>query len=333
MLNLARDRKGKKNITLSTSGTRAIFITGKRGSGKSYTLGRLVEEYHRAGNHLIVVVDPLAVFWSTAMPEDGQEPLPVRVLVPGSIEDALGPLAPAMEARGVELTRLQLNASDLTPDAWLAIFDLSISSPQAIALARAIRSQAGQQYTIPDLITAIGEDEHAADSTKNAICNRLDGAAAWGVFSTSYRPITEVLRPGAINVVDVSAYDPGPQSIRNLVVRLLAEQLFRARFAARRAETLGLPADIPPVLLALDEAHDFCPATGGALAKRALIRIGKEGRQPGLSLAIATQQPSALSFSLISQCDALIVHHLTLEDDIKVARRLASRLRWRWEVT
>ena len=76
--------------------------------------------------------------------------------------------------------------------------------------------------------------------------------------------------------------------------------------------------------LLIDEAHDFCPSQGGSLAKRALIRWVKEGRQPGLSLAVATQQPSALSFDLISQCDVYVIHHLTLHDDVKTVARLSS---------
>ena len=38
----------------------------------------------------------------------------------------------------------------------------------------------------------------------------------------------EVLKPGHVNVIDVATFDPGPQSIRNLVAKLLVEQLFRA---------------------------------------------------------------------------------------------------------
>ena len=80
---------------------------------------------------------------------------------------------------------------------------------------------------------------------------------------------------------------------------------------------------VPPVFLLIDEAHDFCP-TGPALAKSALIRYVKEGRSADLSLVAATQQPAALDFDLVSQCDLLVIHHLTLSDDVKVVARLAS---------
>jgi hypothetical protein len=360
MIALATDRKGGQPITLAADHTRAIFVAGKRGSGKSYTLGRIIEEYHRLGTHLIVVIDPLAVFWTTAIPappssqhrplanKDGvlapagtpkrqAEPVAVRVIVPGDPAQVLGPLVQAMTDRSVEIARLWLNPSDLTADAWLALFGLTLSSPQGIALSRAVRTaratsplRAGGiergQYTITDLITAVEGDEQIANATRAAVVNRLAAADDWGIFADTYHSLTDILTPNAVNVVDLSAFDPGPQSIRNLVVKLLAEQLFRARFAARRAElALSSPtADVPPVLLVIDEAHDFAPAVGDALAKAALVRYAKEGRQPGLSLAIATQQPSALTFGLVSQCDVVVMHRLTLQDDVKVAGRLAS---------
>jgi hypothetical protein len=348
MITLATDRKGNHPITLAADRSRAIFVAGKRGSGKSYTLGRIIEEYHRLGSHLIVVVDPLAVFWTTALPAPTSPPLaggpalsvaegieggiPVRVIVPGDPAQVLGPLAQAMADRGVDIARLWINPSDLTADAWLALFGLTLSSPQGIALSRAVRTakRSTCHFQLSNLIAAVESDEQIAEATRAAVTNRLDAARDWGIFADHYQPITDVLDTQAVNVVDVSAFDPGPQSIRNLVVKLLAEQLFRARFAAHRAETLPPPTrgragvGVPPVLLCIDEAHDFAPATGDALAKAALVRYAKEGRQPGLSLAIATQQPSALTFSLVSQCDVLVMHRLTLQDDVKVAGRLAS---------
>lgn len=326
LIALAADRKGGHPITLAADRSRALFVAGKRGSGKSYTLGRIVEEYHRLGTHLVVVVDPLAVFWTTAIPVDGADPIPVRVLVPGDPEQLLGPLAPAMADRGVELARLWLNPSDLTADAWLALFGLSLSAPQGIALSRAVRAaeRSNRHFQLSNLLTALQADDQIADRTRDAVANRLDAAGGWGLFSEAYVPLTEALRPDAVNVVDLSAFDPGPESRRNLVVKLLAEGLFRARFAAHRGEMLGLETRVPPVLLCIDEAHDFAPTTGGALARAALVRYAKEGRGPGLSLAIATQQPSALAFSLVSQCDVLVMHRLTLQDDVQVAGRLAA---------
>ncbi len=324
---LAADRKGGQAIELTTRSARTVFVAGKRGTGKSYTLGRLIEEVHRLGEHLIVVIDPLAVFWSTAIPEPGQTAIPTRVIIPGDPDRVLGAdLMAAMTARGVTVDRLWLNAADLSPSAWCALFGYNLTEPQGIALYRAVHACAGvnPRFNLADINAALSADEETGDRTKDAVANRLSLVADWGLFATTYTPTLDVLQYGAVNVVDVASFDPGPQSIRNLVAKLLIEQLFRARLSSRRAEVLGQSSTFPRVWLFVDEAHDFCPGEGDALAKSALIRWVKEGRQPGLSLAVATQQPAALSFDLISQCDALVIHRLTLQDDVKVVTRLAS---------
>ena len=225
---------------------------------------------------------------------------------------------------GVEIERLWLNPSDLSTDAWLSLFDLNLADPQGIVLSRALRYLSETRFTLSGLIEQVEADERGSKRTVEAVANRLDGAAAWGVFADEYRPMVGVFRPDAVNVVDLSGLDPGPQSLRNLTVQLVTDQLFRARLESRRREQVGLVSEMRPVFLVIDEAHNFCPSVGGSLGKRSLIRYIKEGRAADMSVAVATQQPSALSFDFISQCDTLIVHRLTASDDVKVAGRLAS---------
>ncbi|MEM3714627.1 MAG: ATP-binding protein, partial [Nitrososphaeria archaeon] len=43
----------------------------------------------------------------------------------------------------------------------------------------------------------------------------------------------------------------------------------------------------------------------------------KEGRQPGIGLVVATQQPGKLNTDVITQADVIISHHITAEIDIK----------------
>lgn len=326
-MDIATDRKDKSTISLATHASRVIFICGKRGTGKSYTLGHIAEEIVGEGMALAVLVDSLAVFWSTAIPTDSGPPIPVRVLVPGDPVGVLGADLHAAMSRYVDIQRLWLNPADISPDAWLALFDYGMDEPQGMCLYRGVLAvqERSSTWALADLVEAVRADEDSGDRTIAAVLNRLSIAQAWGIFAKEYTDTLSALAPpGTLNVVDVAAFDPGPQSLRNLVARLLVQRLFAARFASCRRETLGMEATFPRVWLLIDEAHDFCPAQGDALAKRALIRWVKEGRQPGLSLAVAVQQPSALDFDLISQCNVYIIHHLTLHDDVKTVARLSS---------
>lgn len=82
--------------------------------------------------------------------------------------------------------------------------------------------------------------------------------------------------------------------------------------------------DVPKVWLFIDEAHNFVPSGSSSLAKDTLIRWIKEGRQPGLSLGVATQQPSAVSSEVVSQMDLILCHKITTRKDIKSLNDLSQ---------
>ena len=66
----------------------------------------------------------------------------------------------------------------------------------------------------------------------------------------------------------------------------------------------------------IDEAHLICPSDGHTAAKPILIEYAKRGRDAGLSLVLATQQPSAVDSRVVSQVDLLIAHRLVVDADI-----------------
>ncbi len=69
----------------------------------------------------------------------------------------------------------------------------------------------------------------------------------------------------------------------------------------------------------IDEAHLVCPSDRHTSAKGALIEYVKRGRDAGLSLVLATQQPSAIDSRVLSQVDLLIAHRLVMEADMNAA--------------
>ncbi|MHC2585887.1 DNA helicase HerA-like ATPase [Bradyrhizobium diazoefficiens] len=83
-----------------------------------------------------------------------------------------------------------------------------------------------------------------------------------------------------------------------------------------------------PWVLVLEEAHNYArPARadedrGHRLARLTFERIAKEGRKFGLSLIIASQRPSEISQTIISQCANFISHRLQNPDDIDHFRRI-----------
>jgi len=50
----------------------------------------------------------------------------------------------------------------------------------------------------------------------------------------------------------------------------------------------------------------------------------KEGRQPGLSFVAVSQQPGAIDTDLLSQCDLLIIHKITAQEDLSAVSKLGQ---------
>jgi len=65
----------------------------------------------------------------------------------------------------------------------------------------------------------------------------------------------------------------------------------------------------------IDEAHEFLPKEGKTSATDALVTILREGRQPGISLILATQQPGKIHTDVMTQSDILISHRITAKMD------------------
>lgn len=340
MLNIGKDLKSGEFTYLDSSRSRAVLVCGKRGSGKSYTMGVIVEELLDSGNTLVVVIDPMGIYYPMAQPNQDQERLlwewglsakgvSTLVLVPGLPEVLYGgrEVLDEMETRGVRFKQFHINPADLSPDAWCELFDLSISDVMGIALFRAVqhlRRRRKEQFFIPDIIDEIEGDGLVQDRTRQALLNRLEMAQDWDIFSSRYQELWEIFDSRSVNIVDLSTLDPGPRGRRNLVVDVLARDMFRRRTIARRKEELGLVGELPRVWVLIDEAHQFVPSGKATLAKEALIRWAKEGRQPGLSLVVASQQPSAIDSEIISQCDVIVAQKLTNSADIQTVNSLSQ---------
>ncbi|MBP8947514.1 MAG: ATP-binding protein [Candidatus Promineofilum sp.] len=326
---------------LNIGGAHAALICGKRGSGKSYTLGVLVEELlaGAAGDIIPILVDPMGVYHTMVQANAAQQEslfqwglsakgFPVRLLSPGQPAALYDPeVLVALAQRGVQVVPLQLNPSDLSPDGWCDLFDADINKPLGIALFRAAQRLQRQErpYTIPDLIQTVERDGKANDASKEALLNRLEAARGWHIFSEAeYRPTPELFVPGVVNVLDLSRLEPGGRGLRNLTVSIIARNLFRARSDARLREEFGLASPLPRIWMLIDEAHQFIPKGASTLAKDQLIRWAKEGRQPGLSLAVASQQPSAIDPEVLSQCDIILSHKLTSRDDVLALNSLSQ---------
>lgn len=183
-------------LYLDLDGPHAALVVGKRGYGKSYTMGVIAESLARSSGVAPVVVDPMGVFDGLAAPADG-DPVPADVVA---------------EPSGAP--------SALDPRSWCSLLGLSPESgPGGLVwqAAQATSTLAGMRERV--------ESADAPAAAARAATNHLDLAASWDVFDADGLDGDDLGGP-EITVVDVSGLDAAPM---NAVCRGVAEALYRAR--------------------------------------------------------------------------------------------------------
>lgn len=85
-----------------------------------------------------------------------------------------------------------------------------------------------------------------------------------------------------------------------------------------------------PVVLVLEEAQNYIQqqhfANEESVSRDVFERIAREGRKYGLSLIVASQRPSELSKTVLSQCNSFIVHRLQNPEDLQYFRRIVPNI-------
>jgi DNA helicase HerA-like ATPase len=79
------------------------------------------------------------------------------------------------------------------------------------------------------------------------------------------------------------------------------------------------------VHLLLEEAHRYIantPSRYAIDASHIFERIAKEGRKYGLFLIAASQRPSELSKTVLSQCSNFVIHRIQNPDDLSQIRQM-----------
>jgi hypothetical protein len=81
-----------------------------------------------------------------------------------------------------------------------------------------------------------------------------------------------------------------------------------------------------PVVLILEEAQNYIRegrrTEEDSISKLVFERIAREGRKYGLGLVVASQRPSELSKTVLSQCNSFIVHRLQNPEDLRYFREI-----------
>ena len=190
----ALDGSRSAPLYLDFDGPHALLVVGKRGYGKSYTLGVVAEELARTNAIAPVVADPMGAFGRFG--EDSDVPAEV-------------------------LTRPAVAPDTLTPRSWCALVGISPASATG-----ALVWHAAQEASTLDGMREQVRAAEASQTDRRAARNHIDMADNWGVFDAEEGLDAVALSGPAVTVLDLSGLEDGPM---NAVIRGVAESLYQAR--------------------------------------------------------------------------------------------------------
>ena len=330
-------------VCLDVAKSHVVFIVGKRGSGKSYSMGVIAEGIYDLPDEIkknlaVIMLDTMGIYWTMKYPNNKEKEeldewelegkgINVQIFTPVGFYNEY-------KEKGIPTDfPFSIKTSEINAEEWCMIFNVAITEPIGILIERVINNLKEEKidYDIGDIVKAVADDDRSEQSIKYAVENRFLVAEKWGLFSREGTLIEDLVIPGQITVLDVSAYTTtaGSENLRSLVIGLVAQKLFVQRMVSRRTEEeAAISEEIhffeeeteekkePIVWLIIDEAHEFLPNKGKTPATLPLITVLREGRQPGISLVLASQQPGRIHTDVITQADVVIAHRLTANIDV-----------------
>jgi len=331
-------------IFMDVARSHVVLVAGKRGSGKSYTLGVIAEELSNlpkevSQNIASLIFDTMGIYWTMKFENEKDKKilqewdlkpqnLPVKVFVPfGHYNNYLEKGIPSDE-------KFALDAEELNPEDWVLTFGLDITNPVSVLIERTItRLKEQEDFSIREIIEELEKDKKSSQETKNSAIGLFEAANTWGIFAKEKKEATKIkdlISAGTTSILDLSVYSSiGAFNVRALVISLVSRKIFNQRMDARKKEEVesisrGLDflsgqekKETPLIWIFIDEAHEFLPLDKKTIATDALVQLLREGRQPGISLVLATQQPGQIHRDAMTQSDIVIAHRVTAQPDIE----------------
>jgi uncharacterized protein len=285
---------------------RHTFLCGQSGSGKTYSLGVILERLLIETDLRLVVLDPNSDFVRL-----GQVRAGVDAALAARYEAAARRVAVyTAEAPGARRLRLQATGIDPATQAALLRLDPIGDREEFAALAALLASE--RTPTLEALTESeLPEAHRLALRVRNL---GIDRFALWARGEAG--SVLDAVHDQEVRCVVVDVGSLPTREEQSLVAGAVLSDLWR-----RRQER-------NPILIVIDEAHNICPAEPPdgltAMAAELAVRIAAEGRKFGLYLLVSTQRPQKIPENVLSQADNLVLMRLNSLADADFAQAAFS---------
>jgi len=163
-------------------------------------------------------------------------------------------------------------------------------------------------YSLRDIIETLEKELEGNKNTLQALIGWLSNLERLTIFGAQENPnLNNIIEKQKLVIFNLQK----EVSIRKkqIIVDYICTRLFDLRRSNK----------IPPFLLIIEEAHQFCPeaAHSKAISKSIIETIAREGRKFMSCLCLISQRPKRLSTTALSQCNSKMVLNIKNPYDLK----------------
>lgn len=293
------------NVNLLVKNIGRIFITGKSGSGKSYTMGVLCEEFLKKGIP-IVILDRHGEYGSLKV---ASEDLEIQESEQEEAEDSEQGICPwcgstiPRDAITCEFCGKELVIEYETPSESLEEQDTDEFEEK--------EKKEITKDKIPKKDKGAMESQYVDNIIEFADLKKNPGGDIDLEYLFSLE-VTDIVAPRLCSIVNFRGLDLEVQE-------QIAGKLLRKLYGA------STERKIPPFYLLLDEAHLFAGKKTTETSE--IVKLfAQEGRKFGANIIIGTQRPQLLDTTIRAQAGTWILHNLSDVRDIDIAISSAEDL-------
>jgi len=269
-VNIGRLTEGgvRTPVDFDVSSEVVFGIFGKRGSGKSYTLGSIIESLcttksdsdigKNSMRRAVLLFDTLNIFWTTknGLPETSDNPHTNsqlkdlgqwKVAVPELDVDVWYPKGFGSEFLPSDYRELVIAPGDLTIDDWGEILDLNVYRDTMGQLLSEVHFKVSEDgwgenpplsdYQISDLVDCLQDDEEIevgyARETIRGLRQRLLAQQKLPIFGKTGTSLLDLLVKGDLSIILLNRV---PDELRRVLVTILIRRIFEERAIASEIE-------------------------------------------------------------------------------------------------
>ncbi len=340
-------------LDVNTLVTEHLAVLAMTGSGKSYTVGRIIERLVALNNGSVVVFDPHGEYGKALAKgqlhfsdnledtedERDQNALPKIKAMFEKLQEAgagIQVYSPQHESFRHKYANknqpLALQFDHFEMDDIAEILP-GLTEPQQRVLDVAIRYWRQVDKSEPrdinrlrhflgDGIEEVREWDDLSDAEAKALNGRSAAVASMKLSrvlneAQSFYSATLSEPTDIYSMIGRPANKQGRLAIVDLQgLSDTAKQVVCALLSSEILKAASSKTDpLRPCFLVYEEGHNFAPAGGKAVSHRIIKKIAGEGRKFGVGFGIVSQRPSKLDADVTSQCNTMITMRLKNPDD------------------